>query len=281
MGSALNRVVPFLIALVLSAGLFLPMPLYARRAVTISEIVNDADSTENDAAFTSTDAPSFATTSVSVCVVGNSDAAPGGGDTTPTLTQTGYTWTRIDGPRDFGTDASPGFSLSIFRAVGTGATGAALTADFGADAQTSILINCFEVAGTDTGGTNGANAIVQFKAGVTDAADPFTITFDGALTDGNGAIMWAGCSGAATFNVTEPNWSAVGTEFVISAPASEWKAQHHNDNNASDHTALSWDFGGNEECGGYIVELSVAGGAAAPVCQGALLGLGCLFMEPR
>ena len=74
---------------------------------------------------------------------------------TPTLSGHGVTWTQVATIA-----ASNNDRTTLFRAVGTFTSGN-ITADFAGATQTACHLHVISISGADTGGTNGANSVVQ------------------------------------------------------------------------------------------------------------------------
>lgn len=90
----------------------------------------------------------------------------------PTITGTGLTWVQID-TGIFDDDSSSRRRVTTFRALGNSPSRGALTVDFAGQSQVTTDVVCDELIRIDTGGANGANAIVQSnKTLVTDTGTP-------------------------------------------------------------------------------------------------------------
>lgn len=98
----------------------------------------------------------------------------------PTCTGASMTWTKIDTKLS----AANTTRVTMFRALAASPGSGALTIDFAGQTQNSCAWSITEFSGVDTGGTNGASAVVQFasntntgsQAGITVTLNAFTNT---------------------------------------------------------------------------------------------------------
>jgi hypothetical protein len=259
-----------ILATILAAALvFAPSPAWA--AIGISEKLSEFDT--DDPTLASTGTFSIANGALGVCFVINTASA--GNLRTPTLSGGSVaTWTEI-GTVGFNSIAAPTRRITAFRGVGTGAAAAAVTAAFAGSTQTSVAWNCYEVTGADSGGTNGSEAIAQFKEEASDSATETSPTFTNALTATAG-IIHVGSTNA------DRNWTiegafTSGTVLNWTGPTSDAIGQF--DAATTDDTPALSISGVATAIASLAVEVtedSGAGGGGGGTCRGILLlGAGC------
>lgn len=169
----------------------------------------ETDSTTSNATSYTTGSHVFiADTLYCICVLGF-DAAFGTGEF-PTVSGTGITFT--EGDRDtVGTDIT-GTMLYAMPSSTTGSI--ALTIDFNGQTQTICSWAIIEVSNTLTSGTNGGDALIQFKSMTATSGTTGSMTLDGAIESGNGAascwLTWANKAKVAGTNETEIGQDASG-----------------------------------------------------------------------
>lgn len=201
-----------------------------------------------------TDGTSFETASVSLsanklvllAVTNRISATP---PTTPTVSGASRTWTQVATK-----DESNIQRTTVFRSLSGSANSGALTIDFGLDTQVRCLWSVAEFTGVDTGGTNGASAIVQSVTDSSASADPFSITL-AAFSDAANATYGAIGVTVADAAITEGSGftelgDAVITEATVTATQSEWRADND--------TSVDWNLNAAAVCTGVAIELKIA-----------------------
>ncbi len=218
--------------------------------------VTDLDSGSSD-----TDGTSVATNSVSptanslvlASVAVQKDATP---QNTPTLSGAGMTWVQV---RDFFyDDAGSVKRLTMFRALDASPGSGVLTFDFAGQTQASFLWTVVEFDNVDTGGADGADAIVQ------DAQDPASpggdtvidvtlaafadidnVTYGVGVKEINADADMVGDS-----NMTDINEEADGEndQRLID----QWVQAEEN--------TVSWSWGTSRRRGGFAVEIQAGAG---------------------
>lgn len=120
--------------------------------------------------------------------VNNSDTQSSGDSDVPTLTCTG-----LDGITQIATaeglESGPGYRrTTIFHALGNGGS-TTCTINFG-DSQSGCAWCILEWTGTETGGTGGADAIIQ--SGTATGTDPLSVSLSAFAESGN-ATLYGSC----------------------------------------------------------------------------------------
>lgn len=264
----MRKLFPFLLALLCLS--YFAVPTFARRAISLTHLLSEADTAENDASFTTTGTFTCANTAMCYCGVRNTDGTPAD-DTAATLTQTGQTWTSVGVTIVYDTIAATTQQLSVFRTVGAAATAATVTAAFGADSQTSISVTCVQADGADLTGTNGSNSVVQTDTEANDATAAITSTLGSALQTGSAVVAFGGTSLNGATMDAESGYTA-GTETSIASPNGSLRAMWRTDELDLSPTFTASSGSGNN--GTITLEVRVAG-AAATNCLRSLLGVGC------
>jgi hypothetical protein len=238
----------------------------ASAAITVTEKLAEAQTSDNDASWTSAGTFSIANNALGVCFV--SSTALAANLATPTLTGGSMTtWTEITNV-SFDTIATPTSRMTAFRGLGSGAGAAAVTAAFSAN-QTSVNFNCWEFTNPDLGGTNGSGAIAQSKTASGDStATNCQTTFDNALGSTQVVMETVVTGGSKTFTA---EFASVGTELSNTAPVTELKAQYLA--NGSDSTP-NWSWTGGIANGCIGVEVKEAAGAGGGPPAGSLMMMG-------
>ena len=180
-------------------------------------------------------ASSYGTASISptanrlvVLTVYNEKANP---TTVPTVTGAGMTWTNFFSRESTSKNTK---RITMFRALSSSPGSGGLTISFGGTNQALCGWNITEFAGIDTGGTNGANAIVQSAGNDnnTSGNTGLTVTlaaFSNASNATHGVVAW----GSATAITQGSGFTELGE---TTAPNVSYESQWRNDND----TTVDW-----------------------------------------
>lgn len=191
-----------------------------------------------------TDATSYNTASISpsagkvvLVAVGNMRV---GTVTTPTLSGASTTWTQV------ATDNQDNFTrCTLFRGVAAG-TGA-LTIDFAGNTQLRCAWSIVELSSVDTGGTNGANAIVQ---SATDNTENTTLTVTlGAFSSLSNATF-----GAVVVNASSPDITA-GSGFTQIAETAVETIGIQTQYKLTNDTSVDWTHNESNDIVGIAAEI--------------------------
>lgn len=214
-------------------------------AVTATHLTTDG---------TDVDATSFTTASISpsanklvlVAVM----SAFAGGPTTPTVSGAGMTWTQV------ATDTVANTRLTIFRALDASPGSGALTIDFGAESEQRIAWSISEFDGIDTGGTNGANAIVQTASNTivyTVASTGITVTLAAFGKASNATFGVVGMRAGGNPAITEGTGFTELGEATTGAELGRIETQWRNDND----TSVDWTWASTlSDIVGIAIELN-------------------------
>ncbi len=158
------------------------------------------------------------------------------------LSGNSLTWTKVAEE----VDTTVGLALSVWRALAASSTSGAITMTHGSNRAASAW-SVVEVASADTGGTNGANSVVQSASNKdnTGAGTAISATL-GAFSDaGNGALSFSFSLNAGAQAACTPGsgWTELNETAATEGPISyEIQAQWRADN---DTTAdVTWSIGG-------------------------------------
>lgn len=146
----------------------------------------------------------------------------------PTLTGNGLTWVEVVS-QTYQTNASPDRRITIFRALGASPSSGTVAISFGAVTQADASWIISEFTNVDTGGSDGADAVVQSVAGTsTDAQTSFLVTL-AAFGNINNATF-----GAIGVNVNGTTAQGTGfTEIADVNVVGSLETQWRNDNDTS------------------------------------------------
>ncbi len=150
-----------------------------------------------------------------------------GTDTVPSITANGINYVLID-TLGFSTIAAPTRRLSLFAALGTGASAGQIAVSFGATAQTGCMITVTTVREANTLGTSGANAIRLHGNAASDVSGKTSQMSLAAFLSGNNATFSAtGINGADTMvKDSSPAGWILGTQQGYATPSNtecaEW-----------------------------------------------------------
>ena len=169
-----------------------------------------------------------------------------------TLTGNGLTWVSIDtvvitGPR----------VLNLFRALGASPSAGGVSINAHDTNVSGLGWSIAQFDGVDTGGTNGAGAIVQFADGAFGSGHSVTVTLSAFGDAGNATY---GC-----FGMRDPVGSpTAGTGFTgihaLSAGGMELTSEWRADNDTT--VDYSWDPAFDTQSGGIAIEIKAASGGA-------------------
>lgn len=188
------------------------------------------------------------------------------------VTGNSLTWTQ-----DYTTgDAASGLNLSVFRAYVTGSSSGTIAINH-ATSRSRCTWMLLEVDGADTGGTNGANSVVQIatNSDLSSTAATITVTLAAFGNAANGAVAFhAGLLASASVPTATAGsgWTEVGSEAAISndgGVSGGLEAQYRTDN---DTTAdVTW----SANLGMYSIAMEIkAAGGATYTPRSMLLGVG-------
>ena len=173
-------------------------------AVTALTSGNDTDS--GSSATTASISPTG--DALIICDVINIRADVGSPPTTPTVTGNGLTWVQVATVTFFDFGGGDTTRMTRFRAMGASPSSGAVTIDCGGVNQNRILYSVYELTGVDTGGANGADAVVQSVTNkLTSAGTTLTVTLAAFGSANNYAIGGFGGLG------TSGDWT-VGSGFT-------------------------------------------------------------------
>jgi len=186
------------------------------------------------------------------CVVRKSDTPD-----TPAVTGNGITYTLIDSNHyDTGGTQT---KIFLFRGLASSPSSGVITFDFSGVDQLGMNWSVNEFTGVDTGGTNGADAIVQSKTGSTFGTS-LTITYDSAFADsGNRPFCGFGDDNNNENFTPRTNWTEL---HELTSPV-DAQTQWRDDGT---DTAASTTWGSDENAAGIAVEIGIVA-AVAPTGQ--------------
>src|SRR5574343_184607 len=129
----------------------------ARLTITPSNLTSGSTTTNATSYTTSSVAPAASALLVLCVLTSRAGASP----PTPTITGNGLTWTLVRRSADFAVAATAG-ALCVFRAMGaTAPTPGTVLIDFGGVAQAGASWSIDQFVDVNTGGADGADAVIQ------------------------------------------------------------------------------------------------------------------------
>ncbi|KKL21001.1 hypothetical protein LCGC14_2449830 [marine sediment metagenome] len=212
-----------------------------------------------------TDATSFTTASITptanrlVLVAVHAGTSTGDSPAnTPTISGNGLTYVQIAtiGVNDTG-GGNLKQTLTLFRAMGASPSTGVITIDFAGETQVGCIWGVDEFAGIDTGGVDGADAVVQSATNSDDTASVNSLTVTLA------AFGDAGNATYGTFGIARNQAFTEGTGFTeISdlghgTPNRRLQTEWRDDNDTS--VDVSWTDAA--DCFGIAAEIKAAAGA--------------------
>ena len=206
-----------LLALVAAIGC-LVVPVQA--AMTVTELLAEANSTDGTS-IASTGTFSVGNNALGLCgVLSTAASAPA---LVPTLTGGSATWTQAAT-----VTLNTSWTLTLFRALGTGAAAAVVTADYAGSTATAAVFNCMQVTNPDLSGTNGSGAIAQTQTQAPGSTTACGQAFSNALGGATQTVLQFGVISATRTWTPDsaPNVFSVGTEVGVTSPAAETKVQY-------------------------------------------------------
>lgn len=176
----------------------------------------------------------------------------------PTATATGLTWTVVLSNL-YDNSGTSRYRITLFRAMGSGATGAT-TIDYGGQSQVTTAWSWCEFSGVDTGGTHGSGAVVQSAQGGSDSTGTsLTVTLAAFGSLDNATY---GCIGVATADAN----IVVGTGFTELADLSPGGSHRHQAQYLlGNDTTVDWSWATSSPNGGIAIEIKAT--VAAPSTQ--------------
>ena len=193
-----------------------------------------------------TAATSFTTASISptankliLLAVGSANVAS---NNAPTVTGAGMTWTQVATSIDSATRRR----VTLFRALSASPGSGALTIDFAGTTHNNCQWSVIEFSGIDTGGTNGANAIVQSVTNTSTGGTSATVTLAAFGAAGNatfGALRQANGTG-----ISPGSGFAELHETVFTGTL---ESEFRNDND----TSVDWTWSGSSIWNALAVEI--------------------------
>lgn len=184
--------------------------------------------------------------------------------TVSSVTGGGLTWVEVN-TQGMNTVASPVKRVTVFRALGDSPSSGVLTVTLSKE-HTNCQWAITEYTNIDTGGENGANAIVQSVAsGVDDQTTSWSITLAAFADSANATFGGFTTSGAGTITAGS-GFARLGTTTFV-----EWKKEND--------TSVDFTFAtSNAELGGIAIEIR---NASAPLTLTSAAGtsghLGMMF----
>lgn len=173
--------------------------------------------------------------------------------TVPTASSTtGQTFTQVGTSVAFDTIASNVHRLTVFRSLATSGLSAGTYTVALADNGTGLaamLIECNEV---DTGGSNGASAIVQSPTNNGDASANPNVTLAAFGSAANATILFVG-SDIRTAPTADTGWAEVGTNPDYATPDTGLSCFFRNDNDTSATCTLA-----SSDWGAMAIEIAYA-----------------------
>lgn len=171
--------------------------------------------------------------------------------TLPTVSGAGITLTQID--TVLSPAATPERRITLFRGIATSSTPGALTIDFGGVTQHSCQWAVDEIGNVDTGGVNGANAIVQQNNNALGGGGNTSITVTlGTFSNVNnatyGTVLVAG--GGQTINA--------GTNFTRIDTGANTDANAATEFASDNQTSVGFTWASGDPCAAIAVELKNA-----------------------
>lgn len=169
----------------------------------------------------------------------------GHGGNTPTVSGLSLTWTQVNTVGDAA--GTQGLRMTIYRALVSGSPSGTISVSFGGQSQTDSQYSIEQIAGANTGGTNGANAIVQSVTGNANGAS-LSISLS-ALKNVKNIAYGAFVDGATG------STSTVGSGFTAlsnqNAMLTEYKVNT---------TTVNFSYTGTNDSSGIALELQIASG---------------------
>lgn len=187
---------------------------------------------------TSSIAPS-ANKLVILTVASNKTAGPG--NVPDVYLNGGAVWTQI------ATTTLGDLRVTMFRYLSSSPASGVVTINFAAQTQQDVLWTVAEFGNVDTGGTNGANAVVQNAAGSSNSTDStFAITLS-AFSGGNNATHGVIYNNDTSAISAGTNF----TELALAAGAHRLESEWANSN----QTSVKWTFAGLLRLVGLAIEI--------------------------
>lgn len=215
---------------------------------------------------TTTDATSFATASVTptanhLLLLGIVHHRSGGSPVVPTVTGNGLTWVNVDSEQ-YNPAETGAVMVSLFRSMGGSPSAGAVTMDFSGDTQAAIGWILYEFDNVNTGGANGADAVVQSANNSVDTGTTSTVTLAAFGHSENGAYGVSATGG--------PTFSAVGTGFEgtlqtatnIGGHGAEWRRDNDTVVDFTLSSGSQWGIVGVEIKSVLAVDTTSAAGTA-------------------
>jgi hypothetical protein len=148
------------------------------------------------------------------------------------------------------------YVLRLYRALSASPGSGAITIDPSATSGSVQVDWCVaEFTGVDTGGTNGADAVVQSPSNTTNDNATLTVTLSAFGAAENGAAGYAVTYNNGTIT-HETNWTELDSN--VSQLHAQWRADN-------DTTCTFVSSNGSDDLAGIAVEIKAAGGGEPPI----------------
>lgn len=246
----------------------------ARRALAAALVTNGALETNADnTSFTS--ASSASPTANALVLLAVLSARDSGTPATPTASSNGSltcTWDPVVS-RQFNTEASPTFRVTLFRCLNAAPGSGTYTVNFG-ETTSAVTINMIEFTGVVTTGTNGAGAVVQSNGNSADTPSNVTISLSAFSSAFNGAVKFCGAQGGTLFN-DETGFTEL-DDNTGTTPTRGFQLSYRTDND----TSVVCDAASSVNTAGLAAEIAAAD-TATSTGRGLLLHVGEFFEHLR
>jgi hypothetical protein len=178
--------------------------------------------------------------------------------TLTSVTGNGITYETVGGTNPAVDDGFGCYKLFLYRGLAASPSSGAVSINpsitgGGGLSQLDWLVA--EFSGVDTGGSNGADAVVQVAANTTNENPTLTITLSAFADAGNGAFGFAVTYNNGTIT-HETNWTELDDDST--QVHSQWRADN-------DTTCTFVSSNGSDDLAGIAVEIKAAGGVEPPI----------------